>query len=502
MTLAATSAPARRRGRLWWLWALLLLVALTTLATLAWLVRGERWSAAGSRTPMELVRYAERRLIGHPKLESVFGPALRAVRRTEENEPPPGLPRLGKGQQPFALTFGGFDAQGRPIAALQPRPAVPAAATRTVNTVTQLFDAVVQAGPGHVLELAPGRYELSRTLQTGRAGEPARPVRLRAAHPGSVELVVSAVEGIRVTQPHWVFENLNWRGTCAEHEQCEHAFHVVGAGRGTVILNNRLVDFNAAVKINGENGDWPDDGLLQFTTLSNSSARRTDRPVSAIDLVGAHGWQIADNHLERSIKAGGDSTSYAMCIKGASQHTRIERNLVVCSPERISQRGLRVGVSLGCGGTRREFCRDGRCEFEQLNSTVANNVVAHCNDFGIDLHRTGSALVAHNTLVNTEGIDARHGSTQATVVGNLIEGRARARDGARLIEQDNVRAGTLDRWLAEPHALDLRWLTMTDGARATPETERDFCGARRPPMSPPGATVETSCGAASAPVPR
>lgn len=499
MTVATASVPARRLANLRWVWAVLLLVALSALATLAWLVRGERWSTAGSRTPMELVRYAERRLIGHPKLESVFGPALQAIRRSQENEPPPNLPRLGKGQQPAAIAFGGFDAQGRPIATAQPLPAARVAATRSVSSAAQLYDAVAQAEPGQVLELAPGRYELTRTLQTGRAGEPARPIRLRAANPASVELLVSTVEGIRVTQPHWVFENLDWRGACSEHGECEHALHVVGAARGTVILNNRLVDFNAAVKINGENGAWPDDGLLQFTTLSNGAARRTDLPVSAIDLVGAHGWQILDNHVERSVKAGGDGTSYAMCIKGASQHTRVERNLVVCTPEHLSQRGLRVGISLGCGGTGREFCRDGRCEFEQLNSVVANNVVAHCNDFGIDLHRTRGALVAHNTLVNTEGIDARHGSTQATAVGNLIEGRVRARDGARLVELDNARAGTLDRWLAEPHALDLRWLTVTDGARATPETERDFCGARRPPMSPPGAMVETACGAASAP---
>jgi hypothetical protein len=63
---------------------------------------------------------------------------------------------------------------------------------------------------------------------------------------------------------------------------------------------------------------------------------------------------------------------------------------------------------------------------------------------------------------------------------------------------DNARIGALDNWLAEPHALDLRWLTATDRARATPETERDFCGVRRPPMSPPGATVEAACSPASA----
>ena len=79
---------------------------------------------------------------------------------------------------------------------------------------------------------------------------------------GTVELAVSAVEGIRVSEPFWIFENLDWRGSCDSHDDCEHAFHVVGRAHGTVILNNSMREFNAHVKINGEAGQWPDDGLV------------------------------------------------------------------------------------------------------------------------------------------------------------------------------------------------------------------------------------------------
>jgi len=167
----------------------------------------------------------------------------------------------------------------------------------------------------------------------------------------------------------------------------------------------------------------------------------------------------------------------------------------VCTPERVSQAGLRVGISLGCGATGKQFCRDGRCEVELIDGVVANNVVAHCNDFGIDLHRARNALVAHNTLVNTAGIDARQATTQARVVGNLLDGRLRARDGAELDEQDNVVADSLDSLLTAPYALDLHWHESSDRARASPETERDFCGQRRPQISPPGATVQPRCDA-------
>jgi hypothetical protein len=489
----AARSLLRRRRAAWWL-AGLLLAAGASLALTAYLVRAERWGALSERTPMELVRYTERRLIGHPNLQTLFSPLLGAVRRSQEREPPANLPTLGKGQQARSLTAAGYDSAGRPRAiAAGVAAGIVAPPTRLVSTVQELALAVASAVPGDVLELAPGSYALSQSLTTGRAGLPAQPILLRAAKPGSVEIVVTAARGIVVNQAYWVFENLDWRGACGQHDDCEHAFHVVGKARGTVILNNRIRDFNAHIKINGQDGAWPDDGLLQFTTLTNSEARRTSLPVSLIDSVGANGWQFADNHIERTAKDGGNRIAYGFCVKGAGENARIERNLVVCTPEQVSQPGLRVGISLGCGATGKQFCRDGRCDVELSNGVIANNVVAHCNDFGIDLHRARNALVAHNTLINTGGIDARQPTTQAVAVGNLLEGRVRVRDGARLDDRDNALANPLDGLLTAPNALDLHWHESSDQTRPTPETERDFCGQRRPAISPPGATVQPRC---------
>jgi hypothetical protein len=479
----------------WWV-AAVMLAAVMAISLSAYLVRGERWGALSERTPMELVRYTERRLIGHPKLQRLFGPLLESIRRGEEREPPPNLPNLGKGQQLQAAAFAGYDNAGRPKASSGGATAPPhVTGTRMLRNVQDLAVAIADAGPGQVLELEPGSYALNQTLTTGRAGLPGQPITLRVAKPGTVEFVVTAMQGLVVNQPYWVFENLDWRGACAKHDDCEHAYHVVGRARGTVILNNRIRDFNAHLKINGESGAWPDDGLLQFTTLSNTAPRRTSLPVSLVDSVGASGWQFVDNLVERIAKDGGNRISYGFCVKGAGQRVRVERNVVVCSPERVSQAGLRVGISLGCGATGKEFCRDGRCEVELLDGVVANNLVAHCNDFGIDLHRARNALVAHNTLINTAGIDARQATTRARAVGNLLDGRLRARDGAELDDQDNLLADPLDALLTAPHALDLHWHESSDRTRASPETERDFCGRRRPPISPPGATVDPRCDA-------
>jgi hypothetical protein len=487
--------------------ALAVAIALPLLMALlmaAYLLRGERWSAdVTERTPMEFVRYAERRLIGHPRLQSVFGPVLNAVRQRHERQAPPNLPTLGKGQQPRALAAAGYDATGRPRAITGSKPATattpPVVALRSADA---LAAAMTTATPGQVFELAPGSYALARTLTTGGAGLPDQPITVRAAKPGTVEFVVTSVEAVKVTQPYWVFENLDWRGACANHDDCEHAFHVAGAARGTVVLNNRTQDFNVHFKINGENGAWPDDGLLQFNSLVNLAPRVTGAPVSLVNVNGAGGWQIVDNNIQRFAKDSGNRISYGICVKGAAQQARIERNLVVCSPDRTSRPGLRVGISMGCGGSTGEYCRDGRCESESSNGAVANNVVAHCNDFGIDLHRAREVLVAHNTLINTAGIDARHATTRALAVGNLLEGSLRDRDGARLEARDNTVSRALDTLLTGADALDLRWHESSDQTRSTPETERDFCGQRRPPLSPPGATLKPSCDAAPLPTGR
>jgi hypothetical protein len=495
MSTLAHRSTARRRW-LRWLLAAMLLCAVAALAGAAYLLRAAPVESAWQRTPMELVRYTERRLQGHPRLERLFMPTLERVRRMQEREPPASLPALGKGQQAAPSSTVGYEAGGRPRAIGAPTGDGPAP-TVTVNNVDALNTAFADAVAGQVIELAPGRYAVTQTLRTSRAGLPERPIVVRAAKPGTVELVVTAQVGVAVTQPFWVFANLGLRGACPKDDDCEHAFHVVGAARGTAIVNNRIADFNAHVKVNGVDGAWPDDGLLQFNTLANTKPRNTALPVNSIDLVGANGWQVLDNDIERIVKEGGDRVAYGLCVKGGGASTRIERNLVVCTPERLSQPGLRVGISLGCGTTGQRFCRDGRCETELSDSVVANNVIAHCNDFGIDLHRVRGVQVAHNTLVNTEGIDARHASTRAVAVGNLIEGRVRARDGAVVEEHDNLLIGSLDALLNAPHALDLRWLEASDRSRPTPETGRDFCGRTRPPFSPPGATVQARCDEAA-----
>ena len=476
MALSAYPPPYRRLRVKHLALALAMLLLLGLLAPVAWLAGTERgqaaWAEFNSRSANELIRYTQRRLQGHPRLERSLLPPLHALQARVEPEPPAGpWPDLGKGQRPEAPEL---------LPGLQH--------TRHVDSPQAIREALLQALPGTQIVVAPGLYPFDQVLTLGHDGRDAAPIALRAERPGSVRFEFAQIDGIRVDRPHWVFENLDIRGACARHDDCEHAFHVVGRARHTLLRNNRLSDFNAPVKVNGRDGEWPDAGTLAWSTLSNQGPRQTARPVVMFDLVGAHGWQVHDNWVSGFVKTGGNRVAYGLFAKGASEGIRIERNLLVCTPTGISQPGERVGVSLG-GASDPAVCRDGNCSaYEHRGGLAANNVIAHCNDAGLDVNRGRSVRLAHNTLINTAGITVRAGS-RARVVNNLVEGGVWRRDTSDIEEWGTV---PLARWLdpGPAQALIWRWRNPAQGDAIFPGTlADDFNGELRHRHYTPGALL-------------
>jgi hypothetical protein len=301
-----------------------------------------------------------------------------------------------------------------------------------------------------------------------------------------VHIEFNAQEGFVVAHPYWVFENLGIQGVCKDHTSCEHAFHVVGNGAHLVVRNNLIVDFNAHFKINGLDGNWPDNGLLQHNTITNSGPRNTGNPTTLFDLVGANHWQVLDNVVSNFVKNGSNGISYGIFMKGASSGGRIERNLVICTPQNVSQPGVRVGISFGGGTTGQAYCRDGRCAAEHTAGLAANNIVAHCNDSGIDVNMSTGIVIAHNTLINTAGIDVRSGPASATLHGNLLEGQMRQRKGgqAKLVMNEiAVMANVFE----NPNALNLAWRKVPDNIPSIDLVPKDFYEQARGNATLPGA---------------
>jgi hypothetical protein len=430
-------------------------------------------TAIVERPAQAWIRYLLRRLEGHPKLEAVLVPLLRTAQAQVEREPPfTPLPSFGKGQRDKSL-MPAVRGTGR---------------TLEVDTPQAIREALLKAEAGTQILVAPGVYPFRQNLHLRYHGHSDAPIVLRAAEPGTVWFEFAQTNGIVVDRPYWVFENLRIRGVCKHHDDCEHAFHVVGRGSDVLIRNNHLSDFNAHVKVNGLNGQWPDRGRLLHNTLTNRSPRETTRSVTPLDLVGANHWHVADNHITNFVKAWGNQVAYGMFMKGGSNGGRFERNLVVCTPQGISQPGVRIGLSFGGGGTGASYCRvDGCGEQEHTDGIAANNIIAHCNDVGLDVNRSARIDLVHNTLINTSGIASRGGGAQARAFANLYEGRLVAHDGSSIQGRDNSREDA-SRLYVDPDGLDFSRLSPepTTGYRSS-DSDLDFNGAPRPAEAPIGA---------------
>ena len=360
-----------------------------------------------------------------------------------------------------------------------------------VSSADDLARAMMTAQAGEVIEIAPGNYRLQTALVTGNPGTETKSITVLARLPGTVNLDVRVEEGIRVTQPYWHFENLALHGACADDTVCEHGIHVVGAAHHTIIRNNFIQDFNAQIKVNGLHGKWPDDGQIMGNSLTNSRPRATSLPVTPVDLVGADRWVVADNLIRNFVKAGGDGISYGVFMKGGSHEGKVERNLVICSDRDIAASGARVGISFGGGGTGQRYCRNGDCRFEHSEGIISHNVVAHCNDVGVDIRRSDRVMVAFNTLINTRGIDARDAAIGIRVYGNLLDAGITVRDGSEVEATRNVLVN-LSRVQISPDLLDLRWRRVPEPVPEINGLGEDFCHQKRQESTVPGAVVAIS----------
>lgn len=324
------------------------------------------------------------------------------------------------------------------------------AATVPVANASQLVNAINSAEPGDVITLAPGIYDLSQNVFCDNAGTAAQPIVVRAASLGQalIRFNASTTEGFNVSVPYWTFENLDIQGTCLSHTSCEHAFHVVGEADFTRIRNNRLHDFNAMIKGNGEGNPFvfPDDVVIEGNELYNSTLRITGNPVTPIDVVGGRRWVIRGNFIHDHGKGGGDGISYAAFLKGNSRDGLFERNLVMC--ERDHTGGIRLGLSFGGGGSGPpSICEDGTCVPEHQNGVMRNNIIVNCpQDVGIYLNSATNTKIYNNNLYNTTGIDVRFQASTADLRNNILSGAIRNRDGGTSTKSTNREGVTLVQW--------------------------------------------------------
>jgi hypothetical protein len=427
--------------------------------------------------PRQLGPYIERRADGHNpaifKAGHWLGARLVALDRADDpGALPVPLPALRLGAQPQAMASS--SAIGHVV---------------EVGDVNALRAALARATAGDVIVLQPGNYRIDAPLDAATPASAGAPIVVRARQPGSVVLEQSSVEGFRVTGPWWRFENLVMRGTCGADDACEHAFHVSAGAHHFAAVNNTLSDFNAHFKINGDGARFPDHGMIESNTLTNTHPRHTANPVTPIDLVAASDWVIRHNLISDFIKDGGDGISYGAFVKGGGARNLFEQNVVWCESRLRGLPGQRVGLSLGGGGTGKPYCRDHACVVEQQQGAIRGNLIAACSDAGVYLNNAAQSAVLDNSVVDTAGVEVRFAGSSADIGGNLAyDGAIRTRNGAVVRERDNLSAPLLYAYLgyhpvrahyAAPTAFDFAWHGEAPRRGSASGIAPDLCGRQR-----------------------
>ncbi len=379
-----------------------------------------------------------------------------------------------------------------------------------VKNSGQFIRALKKAEAGDMIVLEPGVYPVKAyNININSPGTAEMPICVRAQSLGKVRIEMNTFEGFLVNAPYWIFENLDIKGVRKNHSSQEHAFHVIGKGRGFVLRNSRVHEFNAMIKANGTAGKdgrrfYPDNVLIENNSFYNSEIRRTSKPVTFIDVVSANNWIVRGNFISDFAKGEGDRISYAAFFKGNSSGGVFENNLVIGECRTIG--GTRVGLSLGGGGTGRQFFRNGRTDVEHSNGIIRNNVVMYCPDVAVYLNKAANTKIYNNTFYKTMGIDVRFKASTAIIKNNLMTGRIKDRDGGTSIRSNNIIVSAkpwfkqgFSSWFKNPDKADFSLKTngpFLDKAEILPEVYEDICGhprSGRPDIGAYEYDVKTIC---------
>lgn len=325
---------------------------------------------------------------------------------------------------------------------------------RSVTNVPELLEQFNEAEPGDTILIKPGDYLLKgKRFKLKNAGTSSQKITLIAESFGTVTLQFDSLEGLYLSQAHWSIHNLIFKGVCQKDNNCEHAIHLSGDADHIEISNNRFINFNAHIKSNGLKNAFPDNVTISGNDFYNESPRNTKRPVTPIDVVGGNDWLISNNFIaDFAIKKSNKFTvSYGAFLKGSGQRGRISDNVVNCAWHIPHQSFLdiRIGLSLGGGGTGGAFCQLAGCDYEHNQGVIDNNLILNCqNDVSIYLNKAQGSEITNNKLLNSLGIDARFSSTTATLENNQYQGRIKARDGALVKDVNNTKLSLADPDLA------------------------------------------------------
>lgn len=319
-----------------------------------------------------------------------------------------------------------------------------------ISNIEQFNLIINTAEPGTEIILKKGVYRIKgRRVVIKASGTPDKPIIFKAEKSGDVIFEMSSQEGFFISKPFIQFYNLVFKGVKGNDAWVEHAVHLVGDASNITFQNNQFINFNAHIKSNGiisKDGSrvFPNNIIINNNNFYNEWKRKTTSPVTPIDVVGGTNWLITNNFIADFAQNSqdGNGITYGAYLKGGSTNGVLDNNIVICSWRipHTSFRDIRIGLSLGGGGTGNAFCQNGKCNFEHKNGTISNNTISNCDhDVGIYINKSSNTEIYNNILKNTLGIDIRFTESSADIYNNYIDGRIKSRDGGKISTNKNYK---------------------------------------------------------------
>lgn len=309
-------------------------------------------------------------------------------------------------------------------------PALVLAAVVPVTTAAALGDAVRNASPGDVIEVAPGTYSISGKIRTGKAGTKESPITIRGTGATADTKLDfrDTDEGLVIGHSDWIIEHVWVNGAC-DGGGCGNGaggIHVNAGGDRVIIRYSKITNWEQNIKSDRSDSAEPTDGQIIGNEISNTG-NGFGNGGTGIDLVGGVRWYIAGNYVHDWAR---DAIRYGIFVKGGARDAIIERNLVVGSKDLPAGSGAYVGISFGGGGTGRQYCApDNRvadgCTCEAFAGIARNNIVAHTNDSALHTKRACGSVFASNTVHDSgTGLQIQiEGTSVVSLANSVLDGK-------------------------------------------------------------------------------
>jgi hypothetical protein len=309
----------------------------------------------------------------------------------------------------------------------------PAGRVVRVETESQLQEALGNLRSGTTILIAPGTYQLSRSLQIGGG---VKDVILRGESDDRQQVVIKG-RGMRQEAygnvPHGIMVNDATDVTIANLSVGEVWYHPItlqgplGCER-VRLYNVRLFDGGEQLlKSNLEDGKSADGCVVEYCVFEFTDTAR-HYYTNGMSVLGGANWVVANN-LFRNLRGPehDPNVGSAILFWGGSRNTVVEGNLLI---------NCHTGISLGLVNKKAE---SGIHDHE--GGIIRNNIIwrqpgaVNSPDVGISVRDSPGTKVLHNTVVLNgtfaPGTIAYRWSDGVLLANNLIDGRIWVREEAR-----------------------------------------------------------------------